>query len=331
MIEIKHVSKVYKTKKQTITAVDDVSLSIGKGEIYGIIGYSGAGKSTLLRMMNQLEPISSGSIFINNKDISNLNKKELSKIRSKIGMIFQHFNLLWSRTVIQNIELPLELVGIEKHKRKQRAQELIQLVGLEGKENAFPSELSGGQKQRVGIARALANHPDVLLCDEATSALDPETTESILDLLVKINKELNLTIILITHQMEVVQKICHKIAVMANGKIVEEGSVAKLFTHPTHPVTKRFVGEESLDYSEAQLKQIYKEGKLFKMTFNKENSRQAILSKVIRETTANISIVHAKLTHTLESSLGVMYIHSDDEFDKIEALLKQQCVHVEVI
>ena len=198
MIEIKRVSKVYRLKDREVVAVDDVSLTIEDGDIYGIIGYSGAGKSTLVRLINQLEVQDSGKIFIDGQDLGNLSQIELRKLRTKVGMIFQHFNLLWSRTVSENIELALEIAGNkDKRIRQQKVQELVELVGLTGRENAYPSELSGGQKQRVGIARALANNPRILLCDEATSALDPDTTKSILELLLKINKKLNITIIMI--------------------------------------------------------------------------------------------------------------------------------------
>ncbi len=223
MITIKNLSKIYRTKKQNITAVDELNLTIESGEIFGVIGYSGAGKSTFVRLLNRLEEPTAGEIIINGKDIVKQRKNELRLARQEIGMIFQHFNLLWSRTVHQNIAFPLEIAGVPKKERKEKVDRLIELVGLKGRENAYPSQLSGGQKQRVGIARALANDPKVLLCDEATSALDPETTDSILDLLVDINKRLGLTIVLITHEMNVIRKICHRVAVMDTGKVVEQG------------------------------------------------------------------------------------------------------------
>ena len=215
MIELKDITKIFHTPKGDIEACVNVNLTIQDGEIFGVIGYSGAGKSTLVRIINQLETQSSGEVFIDGEDISKLSPAMLRQKRMKIGMIFQHFNLLWSRTIQENIELPLEIAGIDKVTRRQKAKELLELVGLQGRGNAYPSELSGGQKQRVGIARALANDPHILLCDEATSALDPDTTEQILDLLKKINQQLGITIVMITHQMEVVQKICHRIAVMS--------------------------------------------------------------------------------------------------------------------
>lgn len=245
MIELRHIQKVFHTPKGDIHACQDVNLTIQTGEIFGVIGYSGAGKSTLVRIINQLEKQTSGEVMIDGEDISLLNPKDLRKKRTKMGMIFQHFNLLWSRTVQKNIELPLEIAGVDKEIRKKKTRELIELVGLQGRENAYPSELSGGQKQRVGIARALANDPSILLCDEATSALDPDTTEQILDLLKDINRKLGITIVMITHQMEVVQKICHRVAVMSEGKVVEVGRVKDIFEHPQHTVTKRFVRDIS--------------------------------------------------------------------------------------
>lgn len=316
MIELKYVNKVFQIQKKEVQAVRDVSLTIQDGEIFGIIGYSGAGKSTLIRMLNQLERQTSGEVLIDGKDISRLSKKELLKTRNKIGMIFQHFNLLWSRNVANNIAFPLEIAGMEKSQRDKRVQELIRLVGLQGKENAYPNELSGGQKQRVGIARALANNPSILLCDEATSALDPDTTESILNLLLEINQKLKITIVLITHQMEVVQKVCHRIAVMANGAIVESGDVKQIFEHPNHEVTKRFVKNVNTFSNEEkiikELKAIYVEGKLLRLTFDESISRQPILASIIKESSITVSIVHANLTNTVASSFGVMYINIAD-------------------
>lgn len=232
MILLENVKKIYKAKSGDVTAVDNANLKIEKGEIFGVIGYSGAGKSSLIRLFNQLEKPTSGQITIANRVISAITGSELRKARQEIGMIFQHFNLLWSRTVRENIEFPLEIAGVDKAKRRKRVDELIHLVGLEGRGDAYPSQLSGGQKQRVGIARALANNPQVLLCDEATSALDPETTDQILDLLLDINKRLGLTIVLITHEMHVIRKICNRVAVMEKGKIVETGPVLDVFRNP---------------------------------------------------------------------------------------------------
>lgn len=242
MIQISNVKKIFKTKDKDIHAVTDISLSIKKGEIYGIIGYSGAGKSTLIRMLNGLETPTEGSVVVDGSEVSKLKGKKLRELRMQTGMIFQHFNLLWSRNVLENIMFPLEIAGVSKENRLQRAKELVELVGLTGRELQYPSELSGGQKQRVGIARALANSPKVLLCDEATSALDPETTNQILDLLLEINRKLQITIVLITHEMNVIQKICDRVAVMQDGRVVEEGTKKTVFESPKEEITKRFLG-----------------------------------------------------------------------------------------
>ena len=243
MIQLTDINKRFGEGPGSISAVENVSLEIADGEIFGVIGYSGAGKSTLIRLLNGLEMPTSGSVKIGSLEISAIKGKELREARQKVSMIFQHFNLLWSRTVRENIAFPLEIAGVRKAEREKKVAELIELVGLSGRENAYPSELSGGQKQRVGIARALANDPEVLLCDEATSALDPETTDSILDLLTGINERLGLTIVLITHEMHVIRKICHRVAVMEAGKVVEMGDVLDVFQSPKEPITKRFVSQ----------------------------------------------------------------------------------------
>lgn len=233
IISLKNISRRF---DQT-AAVDRLSLNIQAGEILGIIGRSGAGKSTLIRCLNGLEPIDDGQIFFEGHDVSHLTETEWAPYRQRIGMIFQHFNLLSSKRVVDNIALPLKLAGVPKNKRRERALELIELVGLNGKEQHFPAELSGGQKQRVGIARALAANPKVLLSDEATSALDPETTQSILELLADINKRLNLTVVLITHEMEVVSSIANRVVVLNRGRIVEEGLVRDIFASPQDDTT----------------------------------------------------------------------------------------------
>lgn len=339
MSELKHITKVFHTQKGDIEACHDVNLTIHDGEIFGVIGYSGAGKSTLVRIINQLEKQTSGEVIIDGEDISQLSTQALRQKRTKIGMIFQHFNLLWSRTVRKNIELPLEIAGMDKELRKQKAKELIELVGLQGRENAYPSELSGGQKQRVGIARALANDPTILLCDEATSALDPDTTEQILELLKKINRQLGITIVMITHQMEVVQKVCHRIAVMSEGRVVEEGHVKDIFEHPHHTITKRFVRDISNKATNNQLnddlKAIYPDGILLRLTFDEDIARQPIVSRVIRETNLDISIVSGNLTNTVDSSFGILIINvlggSQEQYHHIIQVFKDYHVNVEVI
>ena len=330
MIELKHITKIFHTQKGDIEACHDVNLTIQNGEIFGVIGYSGAGKSTLVRIINQLEKQTSGEVVIDGEDISQLSPQVLRQKRMKIGMIFQHFNLLWSRTVKRNIELPLEIAGIDKEIREKKTKELIELVGLQGRENAYPSELSGGQKQRVGIARALANDPTILLCDEATSALDPDTTEQILDLLKKINKQLGITIVMITHQMEVVQKVCHRIAVMSDGQVVEEGHVKDIFEHPKHMITRRFVRDISSKVTDDQLnenlKTIYPNGILLRLTFDEDIARQPIVSKVIKGTDLDISIVSGNLTNTIDSSFGILIINvlggNQEQYDHIIQVLR---------
>ena len=334
MIEIKEVSKIYDLKNRKVVAVDNVSLSINDGDIFGIIGYSGAGKSTLVRMINQLERQDKGKILIDGHELNKLSPKQLRQLRTKIGMIFQHFNLLWSRTVSENIELALQIAGIkDKHKRQQRVKELVDLVGLTGRENAYPSELSGGQKQRVGIARALANNPKILLCDEATSALDPDTTKSILDLLLEINRKLEITIVMITHQMEVVQKICNRVAVMSEGKVVEEGNVKKIFTMPKHPVTKSFIRDikNNNEFDLDVLKNIYSNGKLLKVIFDENTSRTPILTNVIRQCDSFINVIEANLTNTIDSSFGIMILEVTGDYEKVIELFNKYHVEVEVM
>lgn len=257
MIEISNVSKEYNTPYGKITALRDINLTIEKGDIFGIIGFSGAGKSTLIRCINRLEEPDLGNITIDNLDITTLDKKELNKSRKKIGMIFQQFNLLDSRTVFENIAFPLQIDKVPKKKIKERVEEILELVDLSDKRNAYPSQLSGGQKQRVGIARALANKPDILLSDEATSALDPLTTFSILELLKDINKKLNITIILITHELEVIKYICKNTAVIEQGKITESGKTEELFINPKSDTLKKFLeilsnfqGKDSINIGE---------------------------------------------------------------------------------
>ena len=241
MIKVEHTNKTFSGKYGEVHALQDVSIHVEKGDIYGIIGFSGAGKSTLLRLVNGLETPDSGTVMVHDQDLGSLKKAELRKLRRKIGMVFQQFNLLDSKTVFHNIALPLILEKAPKDVIEEKVNEVLRFVELEDKKDTYVSQLSGGQKQRVGIARALTTTPDILLCDEATSALDPQTTESILKLLKKINKEMGVTILLITHQMQVVQMICNKVAVMENGKVVESGSVLDVFGKPQALVTKRFV------------------------------------------------------------------------------------------
>lgn len=338
MIDLKNVSKTYFASSGDVKAVDQINLQIKKGEIFGIIGYSGAGKSTLIRLLNGLEKPTSGSIEVNGIRIDEIKGEKLRKARQEISMIFQHFNLLWSRTVKENIAFPLEIAGVDKKERMKRVDELIKLVGLEGRENAYPSQLSGGQKQRVGIARALANNPKVLLCDEATSALDPQTTDSILELLVNINEQLGLTIVLITHEMHVIRKICHRVAVMENGEIVEEGEVLSVFRNPKQPITKRFVQqvtepEETKETIEHLLSQ-YKSGQIIKLTFIGDAAEQPIMTKLMREFKITMNILQGKISQTKNGAYGTLFIHLDGEKEQMDHavnFLRQHHVQVEVI
>lgn len=337
MIDIKNVGKIFNTKNTDITAVDDVSINIKKGEIFGVIGYSGAGKSTLIRLLNGLEIPSSGDVVIDGDTINKLPKNALRKKRQKVSMIFQHFNLLWSRTVEKNISFPLEIAGVPKDKRQKRVQELVELVGLKGREKNYPSELSGGQKQRVGIARALANDPEVLLCDEATSALDPETTDEVLSLLEKIREELELTIVLITHEMHVIRKICDQAAVMENGKVVETGPVLKLFQNPQHSVTERFV-KDDIDDEEASLaidevREEFPHSKIIKFGFVGTKSKTPVVSQVIKSFDLDMNILSGNIKNTNNESYGHLYVALDIDdtvLEELKAALELEDITVEV-
>lgn len=338
MILVKDVGKVYHSKNGDVVAVENVSLEIEEGEIFGVIGYSGAGKSTLIRLFNGLESPTHGSLSIAGKDITKMRRSELRETRQKIGMIFQHFNLLWSRTVRDNISFPLEIAGIPKKERKRRVDELIKLVGLQGREDAYPSQLSGGQKQRVGIARALANNPKVLLCDEATSALDPQTTDAILDLLQDINKKLGLTIILITHEMHVIRKICHRVAVMDSGRIVEMAPVLEIFKNPQQPITKRFVQQvsELEDTKEiiSHLVNKYPGGEIVKLTFVGDAAEQPIITELIKNMPVTVNILQGDVSQTQDGAYGTLFIHISGEPDHIKSsirFLNDRHVGVEVI
>ncbi len=338
VISINNADKIYSSKNAQVKAVDNVSLEISEGEIFGVIGYSGAGKSTLIRMLNGLELPTSGSVIVAGNEISKITGKKLRKARQEISMIFQHFNLLWSRTVRENIAFPLEISGMAKHKRAERVDELIKLVGLEGREDAYPAQLSGGQKQRVGIARALANNPKVLLCDEATSALDPETTDSILELLVDINKRLGLTIVLITHEMHVIRKICHQVAVMEDGKVVETGAVPDVFKNPQQSITKRFVQqitvtEETKETVELLLEK-YSTGKVVQLTFVGDTAQQPVITDLIRKHEISVNILQGEISHTQSGSYGTLFLHldgTDEEVEKAIEFIYAQQVGVEVI
>ncbi|RLQ96555.1 methionine ABC transporter ATP-binding protein [Falsibacillus albus] len=338
MINIQNVKKIFHTQSGNVTALDNINIKIEKGEIFGVIGYSGAGKSTLIRLLNGLERPTKGKVEVAGQEVSSIKGNQLRKVRQDISMIFQHFNLLWSRTVRENIAFPLEIAGVPKSKRLQRVDELIKLVGLEGKEQAYPSQLSGGQKQRVGIARALANDPEVLLCDEATSALDPQTTDSILDLLVDINNRLGLTIVLITHEMHVIRKICQRVAVMENGTVVESGKVLDVFRYPQQEITKRFV-QQVTDQSDMKetidiLMEQQRGGKIVKLTFVGESTEQPIITSLIRDHDVSINILQGKISPTQNGSYGTLFVGiqgNDNTVEKAISYLSKQKVDVEVL
>ena len=271
MIKLEHVGKEFTSKEKNIKAVQDVNLEIVKGEIFGIIGFSGAGKSTLIRCMNLLERPTTGKVYVDHQDMMALNNKELRRARQKIGMIFQQFNLFEQSTVISNVCYPLEIAGMAKNEAKKRGKELLELVGLSDKEEAFPSQLSGGQKQRVAIARALATNPKVLLCDEATSALDPITTCSILELIKSINKNFGVTIVMITHELRVIEQICDRVAVMSEGMIQEIGKVKDVFLNPKSKAAKNLILSGEVDYS------ILSNKRVLKVNFNK--NKELILKR----------------------------------------------------
>ncbi|ROR10092.1 methionine ABC transporter ATP-binding protein [Erwinia sp. JUb26] len=331
MIVLRNVSKIFHARSGLVTAVDNVSLQVEQGQIYGIIGYSGAGKSTLIRLLNGLEKPTSGSVMVAGQDIAQASGEALRQARLKISMVFQHFNLLWSRTVSENIAFSLQIAGAPKAVIQRRVQELIELVGLNGKEQAYPSQLSGGQKQRVGIARALANSPDVLLCDEATSALDPQTTDAILDLLLDINRQLRLTIVLITHEMHVVRKICHRVAVMEAGRIVEEGEVLSVFTHPQQPITRQFV-KQTTEYSSADTP--FNDelvdaaaGAVLKLTFVGQSTRQPIVGELTLKYALPFNILHGKMTQTANGTFGELWLQVPASGTQLESILADLHAH----
>lgn len=325
MISLENISKTFNTKNKRIDAVKDVSLEIERGDIYGIIGYSGAGKSTLVRCINLLERPTSGRVVVNGKDLTSMSEKDLREERKKIGMIFQHFNLFNSRNVYENVAYPLKSTGLTKEEEKEKVLDLIELVGLKGREHAYPSELSGGQKQRVAIARSLANDPEVLLCDEATSALDPKTTKSILNLLKSLNKEFNLTIVLITHEMAVIKEICDKLSIMENGEIIETGSTVKIFSEPSKEVTREFLDMDSnrkkiLEILELEenIFGIAKGDVLARVAYLGDRTGEALISQVSREYGLDASILYGNLEILSRTPVGELIILFKGEEENIQ-------------
>jgi len=340
VIEIAQLEKHYQVQGRQISALRNINLDIAQGEVFGIIGRSGAGKSTLLRALNLLERPTRGKVVFEGEDITQFNTQQLQELRQRIGMVFQHFNLLSAKTVAQNIEFPLKLTGkYTAQQRAARVAELLDLVGLQEHAAKYPAQLSGGQKQRVGIARALANYPHLLLCDEATSALDPETTQAILRLLLDINQKLGLTIVLITHEMQVIRSICDRVAVIDGGEIVETGNVVEVFLHPRHAVTQSLVAEnQALDLS--LLQELSQRGQgsslsyLLRLTYVGSATHEPILSRIASQTKAEITILQgviARIKNTPYGQLIVELLGEENEIDAVLKLLGQADIRVDVL
>jgi D-methionine transport system ATP-binding protein len=336
VIHIEQLEKHYQVGGREVHALRNIHLTVRKGQIFGIIGRSGAGKSTLLRALNLLERPSSGKVLIEGEDITRFNSEQLHSLRQRIGMVFQHFNLLNAKTIAENIDFPLKLAGTySKDARQQRVDELLELVGLSDQRHKFPSQLSGGQKQRVGIARALANYPHLLLCDEATSALDPETTQAILRLLSDINQKLGLTIVLITHEMQVIRTICDQVAVIDAGEIVESGDVADVFLHPQHAVTQSLVAEnQALDLDLLQRIQRHENSQLLRLTYVGAATHEPILSRIAAQTKADITILQGTISRIKNTPYGQLLVElsrAPDQIAVVLNLLRDLDVRTEII
>ncbi|ABR49993.1 ABC transporter related [Alkaliphilus metalliredigens QYMF] len=340
MIILHELTKTYGSNKEAVKALKKVSLKIQRGDIFGIIGYSGAGKSTLIRCINLLEKMDSGKVTINGIELTELSPKELRKQREKIGMIFQHFNLMKRRTVYDNIAYPLKGKGLTKVEINEKVVKLLELVGIKDKIYSYPSQLSGGQKQRVGIARALANDPEVLLCDEATSALDPQNTRSILNLLKEINQKLNLTVVIITHQMEVIKEVCNRVAVMDAGEVVEEGSIIDVFSNPATDITREFIaktmGYEGLDelINQNFLRDPGQYELTVKVTFVGQVTGQPFISRISREYGIMVNILFGSIESLQGIPFGSLVVSLTGNEGKIQeaiALLESNKIRVEVL
>ena len=333
MIDFHQVHKAYRVSGRDIPALQPCDLHIERGEVFGIIGHSGAGKSTLLRLINRLEEPSGGRIDIDGVDVTALGADGLRQFRQQVGMIFQHFNLLSSKTVAANVGMPLKLAGVPAKEIEQRVAALLERVGLKDHASKYPAQLSGGQKQRVGIARALATWPKILLCDEATSALDPQTTASVLQLLAEINRELGLTIVLITHEMDVIRRVCDRVAVMDAGVIVEQGSVADVFLHPQHATTKRFVQEdEQVDENDQRDDFAHVQGRILRLTFQGESTYSPMLGQVARDTGIDYSILAGRIDRIKDTPYGQLTLAlSGGDIDAALARFEAADVHLEVL
>lgn len=315
IIKVKNLKKTFNTPDGDLHAVNDISFEVQKGEILGIIGLSGAGKSTLVRCLNLLEKPTSGEVIVNGQELQSLKDKDLRLARRKIGMIFQHFNLLMQITVLKNVMFPMEIAGVSKDVAKQKALEYLKVVGLESKANAYPAQLSGGQKQRVAIARVLASDPEILLCDEATSALDPETTKSILNLIKDINRKYNITVVVITHEMSVIQEICDNCIVLEYGQMVERNNVEELFRHPQTQAAKRLI------YSASQTVKKMEGGKIIRVTFSDSSSVEPVIANLILEFKTPVNILSSDLTSINGVTTGEMFLQLPDDEDKANKMI----------
>ena len=341
MIELTHISKNFASGGRTVHAVQDVSLSIGKGEIFGIIGFSGAGKSTLVRCINLLERPTSGSVTVDGKEMTALSAKELRQARKKIGMIFQHFNLMPSRTVFGNVAYPLRGSGLSREQIADKVHRLLELVGIGDKAEAYPKQLSGGQKQRVAIARALANDPNVLLCDEATSALDPQTTKAILRLLKNLNEKLGITVVIITHEMAVVKEICDRVAVMEHGRVVEQGEVFNVFADPRQEITRSFIHTtsnlrkiEELIEEDSPVVQLKPGELIVRLSYIQRNVSEPLISTVSRKFDIVLNIIFSDIAIVQNAPIGGTVAIISGEREQITqaiAYLIEKNVGVEVI
>jgi len=325
-IELKNLSKTFYTKEGEVRALDNINLSIDKGDIYGIIGMSGAGKSTLVRCFNYLEIPTSGDVLIEGKNLRDFTERKLRQQRTDIAMIFQHFNLLAQKNVMDNIAIPYLIAGMDKNKARDEVRSLLKMVGLEDKAKAYPAQLSGGQKQRVAIARALASDPKILLCDEATSALDPQTTKSILNLLYEINQRLGITIVMITHQMEVVRTICKRVAIMEEGHVVEEGSVEGIFDNPKSKAARRLIlddkGRSDEVLGESKVKELLKGGKTVRIVFTENSAFEPVVSNVILKFNTPINILGADTKNVGGIAKGEMLIQIPSDTNKQQEIIR---------
>ncbi|KAB8126664.1 methionine ABC transporter ATP-binding protein [Gracilibacillus oryzae] len=325
MIEMRSIHKTYKRKNITTEALKEINLQVEEGDIFGVIGYSGAGKSTLVRLVNYLERPTGGKVIVDGQELDKMSDSKLRAMKKQIGMIFQHFNLLESKTIFDNVAIPLILSKKPKAEIKKRVMELLEFIGLSDKAKSYPKELSGGQKQRVGIARALASNPKILLCDEATSALDPQTTQSILQLLKRVNQEYNITVMIITHEMSVIQEVCNRVAVMEAGEIIEQGSVLDVFGHPQHPTTKSFVQTVIHNNIPESVKRTLKQtdnSRVFRLEIQGDSASEPIVNQLMKNYEVEVNILFANMTEIQETTLVIMYLQFEGAGNDVEKAIQ---------